>query len=776
MDLAAINIQRGRDHGLPPYVQWRKPCGLSPIDSFDDLNRVMSPETAEKFSSIYASVEDIDLYSAGLAEKPVRGGIVGPTFACIIAQQFSNLRKSDRFWYENGDLENSFTPAQLQQIRRVTFAEVICDTMLEVKTLQPFVFMAPDEFSNQRENCEKLTSFDITPWREVGSNDVKRFRGGVKNGNRRSRKYDEVPDMIKDEQPTGFAQNFGQSMKNFWSTLKQLLKVGNKPDSENEREEIDEKFVSNQINSQTNEELKSSKIKKRSTDDYQKHVPFIEILPNLAPLEILSRTNDDTDDIPHLTDDTNTNFDDRTYDRHLKTQTTKRLTDQTTDSNKNRNRSTPSPHGRNSKRKRQNNRRKNKPKRNSTLTVGHNKNKVRVKQRPLSSTAPSEKYYDQTYTVDNIPEPPTYKPRPTRPITVVTTSRPLANDEINIIVPAQRPQDLTYLINTVTKKPNKPNDYNIHIQINYYLNSTNKVKPEQEDEFLDNPNNPYGDSDFVDQTGYGSRPTKRPYPDETGYSRPSTTRRPYSSTKRPTTYYSTYSTTKRPYYSSTSTYFSSTTRKPYYSSTKNYFTSTKRPYSTTKRPERPYYTIDRPYYTTSKPYLVTNSNPFSVYYSSTTKRPNVIIIEDSETGFNRPYRPYDDYEAKRPVVGHIMKLDHRPEPEHSLELPHKIYYLDDKPLTNLDDKLDFRPYMPNYPDRNYVQVMTNHRPYESETKYVKISSVRGHTTSSKHFEPVFVSVQQKEGDDDLELSYSDIFEFFAKPENGTKVAEDRKER
>ncbi|KAG5346597.1 PERC peroxidase, partial [Acromyrmex charruanus] len=156
MDLASLNIQRGRDHGLPPYVRWRKSCSLSPIRTFEDLNKVMSLDVIRKLKSLYSSVEDIDLFSAGLAEKSVVGGLVGPTFACIIAQQFSNLRRGDRFWYENPNSESSFTADQLQQIRQVTLAQVLCQTMDGIETIQPFVFLATDILKNQRLSCNDL--------------------------------------------------------------------------------------------------------------------------------------------------------------------------------------------------------------------------------------------------------------------------------------------------------------------------------------------------------------------------------------------------------------------------------------------------------------------------------------------------------------------------------------------------------------------------------------------------------------------------------------------
>nr|XP_031832927.1 uncharacterized protein LOC116427104 [Nomia melanderi] len=168
MDLASINIQRGRDHGIPPYVQWREPCGLSPVKSFEDLERVMPLEVAKKFKLIYSFVEDIDLFTAGLAEKSVNGGLVGPTFACIIGQQFSNLRKGDRFWYENPNQENSFTPGQLQQIRRISLAQVLCRTMDEIDTVQPFVFLIQDTMRNHRVTCEDpaIGQLDLNFWKE----------------------------------------------------------------------------------------------------------------------------------------------------------------------------------------------------------------------------------------------------------------------------------------------------------------------------------------------------------------------------------------------------------------------------------------------------------------------------------------------------------------------------------------------------------------------------------------------------------------------------------
>ena len=46
----------------------------------------------------------MDLFTAGLAEDPVMGGLVGPTFNCLIGNQFRSMRQGDRFFFTNKNL------------------------------------------------------------------------------------------------------------------------------------------------------------------------------------------------------------------------------------------------------------------------------------------------------------------------------------------------------------------------------------------------------------------------------------------------------------------------------------------------------------------------------------------------------------------------------------------------------------------------------------------------------------------------------------------------
>ena len=55
------------------------------------------------------SVDDVDLFVGGFMEKPPPGGIIGPTFRCIMTDQFARLRFTDRFFYDLGEVGDDHT-------------------------------------------------------------------------------------------------------------------------------------------------------------------------------------------------------------------------------------------------------------------------------------------------------------------------------------------------------------------------------------------------------------------------------------------------------------------------------------------------------------------------------------------------------------------------------------------------------------------------------------------------------------------------------------------
>ena len=80
LDLVALNIQRGRDHGLQGYNAFRELCGLGKANSFDRLVNLIPRKIVAKMKEIYESVDDVDLFIGGISETPAPGSILGPTF------------------------------------------------------------------------------------------------------------------------------------------------------------------------------------------------------------------------------------------------------------------------------------------------------------------------------------------------------------------------------------------------------------------------------------------------------------------------------------------------------------------------------------------------------------------------------------------------------------------------------------------------------------------------------------------------------------------------
>jgi len=191
LDLVTLNIQRGRDHGIPGYNTYRQWCGLRKATNFEDLVDIEDENVKQKFRKLYKHVDDIDLFPAGLSEKPVKGGLVGPTFACIIGRQFSRIRKGDRFWYENPG-PAGFNKDQLNEIRKTSLSKVLCTNSDQVNNIQPAVMDLPfrqaypdpsypsnsnrlpmDWYTimwqadmNSLKNCSSLPGLHLNPWKE----------------------------------------------------------------------------------------------------------------------------------------------------------------------------------------------------------------------------------------------------------------------------------------------------------------------------------------------------------------------------------------------------------------------------------------------------------------------------------------------------------------------------------------------------------------------------------------------------------------------------------
>jgi hypothetical protein len=152
LDLGALDIQRGRDHGIASYNDLREAYGLERQDSFADItgesteefpddpqidadNPLDDPDIldftrlldtdgnrlepgsdeaeegavegrrrttlAARLKAIYRDVDELDAFVGMMAEEHVEGSEFGELQAAIWKTQFEALRDGDRFFYEN---------------------------------------------------------------------------------------------------------------------------------------------------------------------------------------------------------------------------------------------------------------------------------------------------------------------------------------------------------------------------------------------------------------------------------------------------------------------------------------------------------------------------------------------------------------------------------------------------------------------------------------------------------------------------------------------------
>ena len=136
LDLASLNIQRGRDLGVASYNDLREAVGLNRAESFADITKDF--ELAAKLEGVYGSVDLVDAWVGGLAEDALDGAMLGELFTLIMTDQFTRLRDGDAYWSEG---RAGFSDAERAELWDTSLADIILRNT-DVDAIQTDVFDA----------------------------------------------------------------------------------------------------------------------------------------------------------------------------------------------------------------------------------------------------------------------------------------------------------------------------------------------------------------------------------------------------------------------------------------------------------------------------------------------------------------------------------------------------------------------------------------------------------------------------------------------------------
>jgi hypothetical protein len=152
-DLAALNIQRGRDHGLCDYNRARFDYGLPPVADFRQITSDRALQSA--LENAYASPDALDLWVGILAEDKLPGALVGQLGMAIIADQFRRLRDGDRFFYLN-----DFSTSQVAKLEKASRLSdiIVRNTTIRKGELPKNVFLVRDSGPREGGNDRRGSS------------------------------------------------------------------------------------------------------------------------------------------------------------------------------------------------------------------------------------------------------------------------------------------------------------------------------------------------------------------------------------------------------------------------------------------------------------------------------------------------------------------------------------------------------------------------------------------------------------------------------------------
>lgn len=277
LDLAAINIQRSRDHAIPGYNEYRRVCNMTVAETFDDLKEEISNnQIRDHLKDLYGHPSNIDIWVGGILEDQSKGARVGPLFRCLLVEQFKRLRDGDRFWYEN---PNIFKPEQLEQIKRSSLASVLCNSADNITKVTDDVFVLPKLQGYKK--CSNIKNMNLRFWSDCSECSKKHSASLQRQRRSRNRRdlipsneteihYDTEMNFIDEDMNEERVEGLENLIEHFQKNLKQMRRKIRKLEqtcSANTDTSNNNKNTNNNNNNVKNDNNKTSKPHAHCLDD-----------------------------------------------------------------------------------------------------------------------------------------------------------------------------------------------------------------------------------------------------------------------------------------------------------------------------------------------------------------------------------------------------------------------------------------------------------------------------------------------------------------------------
>ena len=144
LDLATLNIMRGRDRGLVDYNAIRTHYGLNRVNKLSEITQDINLQNSLNF--LYGNVDNIDPWVGMLAEDRLEDKMFGELLYQILKTQFGALRDGDRYYFEN---DPAFSQQEIEAIRHTRFSDIIKRNTL-LTNIQDYVFFVEKDNENDK--------------------------------------------------------------------------------------------------------------------------------------------------------------------------------------------------------------------------------------------------------------------------------------------------------------------------------------------------------------------------------------------------------------------------------------------------------------------------------------------------------------------------------------------------------------------------------------------------------------------------------------------------